>query len=165
MLVRTYYYTVIQSSCFLRRPQKWTKSSSSIWHLLHNVKLTVKISSNFVAFLENINFKKVLKYFSTFWSHHLLIRLHAKMRKDLSFSNWVKSISSCKLVIATVVARCTQWIKIIFEESFLFFFELWCFKNVSKNFKVLTKCFKIFQKNSKMFHQNVSNISKCFKMF
>ena len=34
------------------------KSSPSIWHLLHNVKLTVKISSIFVAFLENMNFKK-----------------------------------------------------------------------------------------------------------
>ena len=32
------------------------KSSPSIWHLLHNVKLTVKISSIFVAFLENMNF-------------------------------------------------------------------------------------------------------------
>ena len=35
------------------------KSSPSIWHLLHNVKSTVKISSNFVAFLENINFKRL----------------------------------------------------------------------------------------------------------
>ena len=34
-----------------------TKFSLWIWHLLHNVKSTVKISSNFVAFLENINFK------------------------------------------------------------------------------------------------------------
>ena len=32
------------------------KSSPSIWHLLRNVKLTVKISSIFVAFLENMNF-------------------------------------------------------------------------------------------------------------
>ena len=32
------------------------KSSPSIWHLLNNVKSTVKISSNFVAFLENISF-------------------------------------------------------------------------------------------------------------
>ena len=31
------------------------KSSPSIWHLLHNVKLTVKILSIFVAFLENMN--------------------------------------------------------------------------------------------------------------
>ena len=30
-----------------------TKSSPLIWHLLHNVKLTVKISSFFVAFSEN----------------------------------------------------------------------------------------------------------------
>ena len=32
------------------------KSSPSIWHLLHNVKSTVKISSIFGAFLENTNF-------------------------------------------------------------------------------------------------------------
>ena len=47
------------SSCFLRRPQKLTKSSPSIWHLLHNVKSTEKISSIFVAFLENTNLKKM----------------------------------------------------------------------------------------------------------
>ena len=35
------------------------KSSPSIWHLLHNVKSTVKISSIFVAFLENMNFKNL----------------------------------------------------------------------------------------------------------
>ena len=44
--------------CFLRRAQKLTKFSPSIWPLLHNVKLTAKISSIFVAFLENVNFKK-----------------------------------------------------------------------------------------------------------
>ena len=32
------------------------KSSPSIWHSLHIVKSTVKISSIFVAFLENMNF-------------------------------------------------------------------------------------------------------------
>ena len=32
------------------------KSSPSIWHLLHNIKSTVKISSIFVDFLENMNF-------------------------------------------------------------------------------------------------------------
>ena len=35
------------------------KSSLSIRHWLHNVKSTVKISSIFVAFLENMNFKAV----------------------------------------------------------------------------------------------------------
>ena len=34
-----------------------TTSSPSIWQLLHNAKLTVKISSFFVAFLEDMNFK------------------------------------------------------------------------------------------------------------
>ena len=32
------------------------KSSLSIWRLLDSVKSTMKISSNFVAFLENMNF-------------------------------------------------------------------------------------------------------------
>ena len=32
------------------------KSSLSIWRLLDSVKSTMKISSNFVAFLENINY-------------------------------------------------------------------------------------------------------------
>ena len=37
-------------------PQKVTKSSPLVWHLVHNIKSTVRILSNFVAFLENINF-------------------------------------------------------------------------------------------------------------
>ena len=37
-------------------PQKLTKSSSSIWHYVVSVKSRVKISSIFVAFLENTNF-------------------------------------------------------------------------------------------------------------
>ena len=44
------------SSCFVRRPQNLTKSSPSIWHLQHTVKSMVKITSIFVAFLENTNF-------------------------------------------------------------------------------------------------------------
>ena len=44
------------SSCFLRRPQKSMKSSPSIWHYVVDVKSTVKVSSIFVAFLENMNF-------------------------------------------------------------------------------------------------------------
>ena len=49
-------FVVSKSLCFLRRPQKMTKSSPSIWHLLHNVKLMVNILSFFVAFLESLNF-------------------------------------------------------------------------------------------------------------
>ena len=41
---------------FSKKATKIKKSSPSIWHLLHNVKSTVKISSIFAAFLENMNF-------------------------------------------------------------------------------------------------------------
>ena len=65
-----------QFSCFLRRPQKLTKSSLSIWHLLHNVKSTVKISSIFVAFLEDMNFKILQKILGTkylvHWPDHVV---------------------------------------------------------------------------------------------
>ena len=37
-----------------------TKSSQSIWHYVVSVKSTVKISSIFVAFLENMNFTKLV---------------------------------------------------------------------------------------------------------
>ena len=48
---------LLKCSYFLRRPWKLTKSSLSIWRLLHSVKSMVKISSIFVAFLENMNFQ------------------------------------------------------------------------------------------------------------
>ena len=41
---------------FSKKATKLTKSSRSIWYLLHNVKSTVKILSNFAVFLKNINF-------------------------------------------------------------------------------------------------------------
>ena len=46
---------------FLRRLQKLEKSSSSFWHYVVSVKSTVKISSIFVAFLENMNLKGMQK--------------------------------------------------------------------------------------------------------
>ena len=39
--------------------QKLMKSLLSVWHLLHSVKLMVKISPFFVAFLKYINFKQI----------------------------------------------------------------------------------------------------------
>ena len=53
--------TRFKSFLFLRRPQNLTKSSPSIWHLLHSVKSTVKILPIFVSFLENMNFKRILE--------------------------------------------------------------------------------------------------------
>ena len=52
-----------------------TKSSPSIWHLLHNVKSTVKISSIFVAFLENMNFNSQLQS-STFGKIPTLLNIN-----------------------------------------------------------------------------------------
>ena len=43
------------------------KSSSSIWHYVVNVKSTVKISSVFVAFLENMNFTWIDSRADTAW--------------------------------------------------------------------------------------------------
>ena len=40
-----------------------TKSSPSIWHYVVSVKSTVKISSIFVAFLENTNYIKLINHF------------------------------------------------------------------------------------------------------
>ena len=49
---------------FYWRSQNLTKSSPSIWHLLYTVKSSVKISSIFVAFLENTNFTSLDPKFS-----------------------------------------------------------------------------------------------------
>ena len=46
---------------FSKKATKLTKSSPSIWHYVVSVKPTVKISSIFVAFLENMNFTSAVK--------------------------------------------------------------------------------------------------------
>ena len=78
----------------LRRPQKLTKSSPSIWHNVVSVKLTVKISSIFVAFLENTNFKINISTqihwlqnckFETFWLYNLFLRSLARLKNSSSF--------------------------------------------------------------------------------
>ena len=56
-----HFFSIVIKFLFLRRPQKWTNSIPSIWHLLHNVKSTVKISSIFVAFSEYMNFTQETK--------------------------------------------------------------------------------------------------------
>ena len=52
-------FEVLLSSCFLRRPQKMTKSSPLIRHYVVSVKSMVNISSIFVGFLENMKFDAV----------------------------------------------------------------------------------------------------------
>ena len=46
---------------FSKKATKIDKIFTTIWHLLHNLKSTVKILSNFVVFLENINFNDQLE--------------------------------------------------------------------------------------------------------
>ena len=82
--------------CFQRRPQKLKKSSPWIWHLLHNVKLTVKISSIFVAFLENMNFNLTSffapkRFFLKLVKTQGCLFLAAHKRKS-----WMRTIYFCK---------------------------------------------------------------------
>ena len=49
-----------------------TKSSPSIWHLLNNVKLTVKISWFFVVFFENMNF--IRKFLFCLWKRRIIFQ-------------------------------------------------------------------------------------------
>ena len=53
------FYGLLEISELYRNLLKFmfSKKATKIWHLLHNVKLTVNILSNVVAFLENIKFK------------------------------------------------------------------------------------------------------------
>ena len=63
-----------------------TKSSPSIWHLLYSIKSTVKISSNFMAFLENINFKRKMQLcFPCQLFMSLLYLLPSRSRRLLEF--------------------------------------------------------------------------------
>ena len=50
-----------QSLCFLGRPHKLMKSSPSMWHLMHNVKSTVKEFVNLCSFLRKHQLYLALK--------------------------------------------------------------------------------------------------------
>ena len=49
--------TCNKCSDILKRPQKFETISNLIWHLLSKRQIMCEIVSNFVAFLENLNFK------------------------------------------------------------------------------------------------------------
>ena len=77
---------------YLRRPQKLSKSSPSIWHYLVSVKSTVNISS----ILENTNFKNSCRFHwpwniqnqgGTFISHHGKLIKGKNEKVDLVLSN------------------------------------------------------------------------------
>ena len=100
-----------------------TKSSPSIWNLLHNVKSTVKILSIFVAFLENMNFKIWTPFFYfRVWlffiqrSHHIrpkvtvllslcFLRRPQKLTKSsLSFWHYAVSVKSTVKILSIFLA-------------------------------------------------------------
>ena len=81
-------------SHFLRRPQKLTKFSLSIWQYVVTVKSTVKISSIYVAFLENINFnlkpvsiekKNLVKIINIFCDFLVLVK---RKKSYFLFKTW-----------------------------------------------------------------------------
>ena len=71
------------------------KSSPTIWHLLHNVKSTVKISSICVAFLKNMNFTNLCnRVFLVLWG-------------SLYFKHF--SGASCGQWQSWALRRCFDW--------------------------------------------------------
>ena len=111
-----------------------TSSSPSIWQLLHNAKLTVKISSIFVAFLEKTNFillssssnqyeSQISRFF--FWrntlSFYLIFTLTFTVHKNKS-TNFIlggKNPNSCLVKSATRIswARYLFWFSLIFYQN------------------------------------------------
>ena len=78
-----------ESSCFLRRPHKLTKSLPPIWLYVVSVKLTVKISLIFVAFLENANFNIYWYNLQTILFHAYCCLLNAGLIIEVTLSNCI----------------------------------------------------------------------------
>ena len=98
--------------CFLRRPQKLTKSSPSIWHLLHNFKWTVKISSIFVAFLENITYLIWWPYFESSLSPSIAVWCCDSSTSSVCPIGWLlasipSSLESQELISWSFLANCS----------------------------------------------------------
>ena len=103
---------------FSKMTTNLTKSSPSIWHLLHNIKSTVKISSIFVAFLENMNFKGArpvsLKYrkvtssiLSRLVAHPRIFRPFKKGNFD-AYALWpLEKMVYCSQLLCTIFL--TKW--------------------------------------------------------
>ena len=85
-----------------------TKSSQSILHLLHTVKSTVKISSIFVVFLENTNFKEIRSaYVLRFYKAFLRV-FFVGLEKLMSVLNLRKFLGPAQLDF------CFQFVTLIF---------------------------------------------------
>ena len=80
------------------------KFSPSIWGYVVNVKLTVKILSTYVAFLENMNFKAKSGTFEL-----LTTRMHCTTLKISNYSDYLKGIS--------IVLK-NEWEKLMLESIY-----------------------------------------------
>ena len=77
------------------------KSSQSSWRLLHSSKLTVKISSIFMAFLENMNFRqKKIEFVRSFFGRIVCLKKHYDFVWPLVYVATLKFLPSCKLTYA-----------------------------------------------------------------
>ena len=74
-----------------------TKFSLSIWHLLHNVKSTVKILSNFVAFLEKINFIQVESMLQLYDIHQACSYTTKAIAYAVCRENWTSGVTQVAL--------------------------------------------------------------------
>ena len=103
---------------FLRRPQKMMKSSPSIWRYVVNVKSTVKISSIFVAFLENMNFT-MRELLST------LDDLEIKIGSTNDFLKTLKTYILFVEKIIKVLSELTKGSPLLFSRTFAFWYYNW----------------------------------------
>ena len=100
----------------LKRPQKFETISHLIWHLLSKYQIMWEIVLNFVAFLENLNFKK---YHDTFCFYKASVKSH--LRFTFMFS-WGISIFIKKFKENSSVSNqirlgcnCIVWVMIYFS--------------------------------------------------
>ena len=78
------------SSCFLRRPQKLTKSSLSIWHLLCKHQIDGEDFVNFCGLLRNTNFiGTCFTSLACFFVRKNLLNKSWVPIQNLLFRNWL----------------------------------------------------------------------------
>ena len=111
--------------------KKLMKSSLSIWHLLHNVKLMVKISSIFVTFLENMNFKILTR--------KMLLGVWSNFNKRWKFwvrLDFLKKFMSLHIQLSTwtiIKVKCRHCVNfLLFHFTAVHFFQAQFLKNKRK---------------------------------
>ena len=125
----------------MRRPQKLTKSSPSIWQYVLTVKSTMKISSIFVAFLENMNFNHISNK-GTDYAHQIILEPRIFRPSDgpvhsitkVSKSLWTGRRKKKHFAKSFEIAKLPLFLQVQFK---LLFFQrkrgLWVWKRIKGN--------------------------------